>query len=323
MSKPFLMLVWATGDEERPLEYTVFDGFVAPSLREDDQANDVATTLGAIVYRSLQIIIKSLTPAFGRRFLVISLDASKVRGDEAVLYANDLREVVEEAQTHAGIQPADSVLEFKSRKNQVAHGFLVPSTCLPSSVIQFVKEFKNCINDDVLFDVEKDLRAAVEEKFRLPEVERAALFERLFADLPEDFEGRAAALAEINEAFRQELAARFTPALNAHLKEAAPEDAETKKQLASDVMEKLTSLGLAVRCPVTGAASALNVWMGSGHPLGRFTIQPKGEKKPTIIRANIKDLLPLELVADRPRREALKELRASHTTEVEGKPAEG
>ncbi len=316
MSEPFLMLVWATGDEARPLEYNVFDRYVASSLKEKGQGDDVAANFGRVIYDNESIVINVLAAATRHRFLVVTLDASKVRGGEAVRYVKDLQEIVEDARTAAGWMLSESVLGFESREHHVARGFLVPSTCVPTSTIEFAKEFKNCINDEMSYRVEKDLRAAVEEEFSLPNVERAALLERLFADLPEDFEGRSAALAEINDAFRQELAARLTPALNAFLKEAAPGDAEAKKQLASDVMEKLTDLGLAVRRTDTDQPSRLLGQQDLKNPKGRIAIVPKGTSRPSLTRTDVAELLPLQLVVDRPRREALNEWRGQATRQV-------
>ena len=319
MSKLLLMMAWATNDEARPIELAVFDHFVDTSLRESGLSVDVEAVFGNAVYKDDMGLAEKLRLPNGPRFLVVSLDATKIWGDDGVLYSNDLQEIVKSVDASAGVKPANPVLEFESRANRVARGYLVPLTHIPDSVSRFVKSFKTGFNADVMIETEKDLRGAFEEGFPLPDLERTALFERLFADLPHDFEGRAAALTEINDAFRQELAVRLTPALNAHLNEAAPEDAEAKKRLANDVMEKLDGMNLAVRSPSEGAASILNVWIDNRHPLGRFAIQPKGEKRPTITRANVADLLPLELTDARPRREALREWRQSRASEPKKK----
>lgn len=168
----------------------------------------------------------------------------------------------------------------------------------------------------------KDKGRSSEQLGPLPRVDRTALFERLLAGLPEDFEGRATALAEVADAFRREIADRLTPALNTHLERSTPEGAAEKKKLDAEVMAKLGVLGLAIRCPITGEASSLIGQQDSKNPEGRHSIVPKG-KKPSISRKNLADLLPLKLVADRARREALNEWRRKQAVQADSsKPAE-
>ncbi len=164
---------------------------------------------------------------------------------------------------------------------------------------------------------DEDQVRSLEQLSSLPAVERTVLFERLLTGLPEDFAGRAAALAEVADAFRREIADRLTPTLNAHLGGATPEDSTEKKKLDAEVMEKLDALGLAIRCPITGEPSSLTGQQDSKNPKGRHSIVPKGRNRPSISRTNLADLLPLELVADRARREALNEWRRKQADEAD------
>lgn len=138
---------------------------------------------------------------------------------------------------------------------------------------------------------------------------QADALDQLFADLPPDFDGCTRVLHDINAAFRQQLVVRYAPVLNACLRAADPQDADAKKQLASEVRERLEGLGLAIRCPKTGQPSALAAKQGPSNPRGQFFITPKGANRPSFVRTNLADLLPLDLVVDRPRREALDEWR--------------
>lgn len=138
----------------------------------------------------------------------------------------------------------------------------------------------------------------------------ADAFDQLFADLPSDFDACSRTLAFTNSAFRNQIASTYEPILNKHLRAADPQDVDAKKQLASQVMERLDALGLAIRCPKTGQPSALMAKQNASNPKGQFFITPKGTNRPSFIRTKLSNLLPLNLVVDRPRREALDEWRA-------------
>jgi hypothetical protein len=117
-------------------------------------------------------------------------------------------------------------------------------------------------------------------------------------------------LAAENQAHKQSLARRFEPVLNAFLQTQAPTNAEQKKALARRVSADLKRLGLAIHHPDTDQPCALMATSGKANRLGFFLLMPKGSKKAIAPRANLADLLPLQLMPETPRREPLAERRA-------------
>jgi hypothetical protein len=91
-------------------------------------------------------------------------------------------------------------------------------------------------------------------------------FKEVVALSPEDYDGRAAALSEINHACRQRMAAELAEALNARIREKPHETLEEKKELARWVNDQLKPLGLAVRCPNTKLPARLMGIAGSYRP---------------------------------------------------------
>ena len=124
------------------------------------------------------------------------------------------------------------------------------------------------------------------------------------------YEESLEALAAENEAHKQSLARRFEPVLNAFLQAQVPASAEEKKALARRVSADLKRLGLAIHHPDTDQPCALMATSGKANRLGFFLLMPKGSKKAIAPRANLSDLLPLQLMPDTPRREPLAERRA-------------
>jgi hypothetical protein len=124
------------------------------------------------------------------------------------------------------------------------------------------------------------------------------------------YEESLEALAAENEAHKQSLARRFEPVLNAFLQAQAPGNAEEKKALARRVSADLKRLGLAIHHPDTDQPCALMATLGKANRLGFFLLMPKGSKKAIAPRANLADLLPLQLMPETPRREPLAERRA-------------
>jgi hypothetical protein len=123
------------------------------------------------------------------------------------------------------------------------------------------------------------------------------------------YEESLAALAAENQAHKQSLARRFEPVLNAFLQTQAPGNAEGKKALARRISADLKRLGLAIRHPDADQPCALMAASGKANRLGFFLLMPKGSKKAIVARANLSDLLPLQLMPDTPRREPLAERR--------------
>jgi hypothetical protein len=118
------------------------------------------------------------------------------------------------------------------------------------------------------------------------------------------------ALAAENQTHKQSLARRFEPAFNAYVETQAPENADQKKALAQRISADLKRLGLAIHHPDTDQPCILVTASGKANRLGFFLLKPKGAHKAVVTRASLSDLLPLRLIPDIPRREALAEWHA-------------
>ena len=119
-----------------------------------------------------------------------------------------------------------------------------------------------------------------------------------------------------------EIAWQLKPAFNAYLKQIDSTTAQAKRKVAEEVAAVLSPLHLSIRCPITNQNCKLHVNPGSEknrNPHGGFELRPKGADSPTISRANLSDLLPLDLMPAQPRREPLAEWRHR----IKKQPAEG
>lgn len=91
----------------------------------------------------------------------------------------------------------------------------------------------------------------------------------------EEYVRLARQLQERSHAFRQQLAAELTPALNARIRgEDMPHDTlDGKKNLARWVNDEVERFGLAVQCPNTGRPAKLRGVTGSWLDVGRFCFE--------------------------------------------------
>lgn len=136
---------------------------------------------------------------------------------------------------------------------------------------------------------------------------QAAIRQRLFASLPEEFAGRYKLVTRINHAFRAELAATLQGSLNDHLA-AMPQDSLAEKQaLASWVNEHLRLLGLAVRCPKTGLPGTLLAdFQDAAHEdTTRFRVEVRDRTGRRFKSYTSPSLFDLTLIEDTPRQEPL------------------
>lgn len=92
----------------------------------------------------------------------------------------------------------------------------------------------------------------------------------LIGELPEDYEGRAAALSAFSSAASQHIAEELAPALNAHIQAMPHDKLEQKQELAEWVNRELERFGLAVQCPKTGLPAKLRGIAGNWPGIGRF-----------------------------------------------------
>lgn len=74
----------------------------------------------------------------------------------------------------------------------------------------------------------------------------------------------------LTHAFRQQMAERLQPALNAHIRTMPQDDLEGKKAVAEFINGELEPLGLAVRCPNSGHPARLKATAGNWPGVGSF-----------------------------------------------------
>ena len=136
--------------------------------------------------------------------------------------------------------------------------------------------------------------------------ERSQHLVSLLATVPADanYPEQAQELAKLNHEFRQQVAARLGPILNAYIREKMPhEEMGGKKKVAEFVNSEAERFGLAVKCPKTGLPAKLKTHPGSWPKIGRFFFEVyiDGKRK----MPAYSDTLPeLELIDATPSREA-------------------
>ena len=84
---------------------------------------------------------------------------------------------------------------------------------------------------------------------------------------------QASRFAELNHRFKQQVASRLQPKLNAHVQEMPRETYEDKKAIGDWVNAELEKFGLALRCPKTGLPAQLKGDPGNWPKIGRFQFQ--------------------------------------------------
>jgi hypothetical protein len=153
---------------------------------------------------------------------------------------------------------------------------------------------------------------------------RSAQFEALLATVPQDekYGLLAPKLAGLSHEFREHVAARLAPALNAHVQALPQESLEQKKELGRWVNAELEAFGLAVQEPKTGRPGRLRGVRGYQPGVGCFEIEVKINGKqevPTVsnelptlelmdanppeqVRATFRELVKKKSKSDEPRR---------------------
>ena len=130
----------------------------------------------------------------------------------------------------------------------------------------------------------------------------AAAIRSAASGLPEDYDTRAVALANINHTCRQELAEHLGPALNAKSQAMPHDDLDGKKAVCEFVNGELERLGLAVKCPKTGFPAKLKATTGHWAGVGRFHFEVYIDGK--LKKPAFSDTLPmLELIDANPTKE--------------------
>jgi hypothetical protein len=117
---------------------------------------------------------------------------------------------------------------------------------------------------------------------RMPEdAPRSERLDAAIATVPKDapYEELAREAARESHAFRQQLAERLAPALNARMREMPHETLEQKQALAEWVNEQLEPLGLAIRDPKTGLPGKLKGLPGNWPGVGRFAFEVYSDGK--------------------------------------------
>lgn len=103
-------------------------------------------------------------------------------------------------------------------------------------------------------------------------------------------------LADVSREFRQQVAERLEPALNAHIQAMPHDHLDGKKQVCEFVEKTLAPLGLAVKVPNTpGQPGKLKATTGNWPGVGRFVFEVYSDGKQK--RPAVSDTLPsLELI---------------------------
>jgi anti-anti-sigma factor len=130
-----------------------------------------------------------------------------------------------------------------------------------------------------------------------PEGTRAEYLDALLATVPKDagYEELVPKLASLSHEFRQQVAARFEPVLNAYIRAMPHDDLDGKKKVAEFVNSELERFGLAVKCPNTGLPAKLKASTGNWPGVGRFHFEVYIDGKRE--KPAVSDTLPkLELI---------------------------
>ena len=105
-------------------------------------------------------------------------------------------------------------------------------------------------------------------------------------------------MSAANALFQDLLAARLTPAFNAHIAEQPSQTLEQKQVLAQRVNAELRGVGLAIRCPRTGKPAILRGDHGGNPERGRFQTCLVGDSNFARTRS-FAELIHLDLMGDR------------------------
>jgi hypothetical protein len=132
--------------------------------------------------------------------------------------------------------------------------------------------------------------------------------EAIIDAIPSTYDLLSSRMLTIQHEFNAIIAKRLAAPLSSHLETLPRETDAQRHEIVRWVNEEVQNFGLAICCPVTKQASILHVIpVRPRNPRGGFDIRLKGSGKTTESRANLSDLLPLELMEAPPRREALAE----------------
>lgn len=156
------------------------------------------------------------------------------------------------------------------------------------------------------FDKSSDILADLNKGHGGPVPTLEEKIKELTEGLSADYDGLSAALTEIHQAYRQNLADSLTPALTVKMQEKPHAGYEDKKELAKFVNAELRKYGLTIKCPKTGRPASLGADPGNHPAEGRFhllTEAEDGKKVRTVNTPQLSTLLEsFELMADDPDR---------------------
>jgi HEAT repeats len=123
---------------------------------------------------------------------------------------------------------------------------------------------------------------------------------------PRTYASAAARAKELLSLTKQEIAARLTPILNAHLRRNMPETYTQKQAITSWVNAELRELGLAIRCPKTGRPAILITDIrGGDEEISRIRLEVQDEAGRRHRTFTGSTLPELELMEAAPRHEGL------------------
>jgi hypothetical protein len=137
--------------------------------------------------------------------------------------------------------------------------------------------------------------------------ERTRHLDALLATVPRDvpYEEQAEEAAKLNRAFRERLAERLAPALNARIRTMPHETHDQKKELAKRANIELRRFNLAIKHPKTDKPCYLVTDKGNHPEIGRFMLRSEGVdgRAETFSTPHLEALLEVMKLMDAPQRE--------------------
>jgi hypothetical protein len=118
--------------------------------------------------------------------------------------------------------------------------------------------------------------------------------QRLFDNLPEGYEERAAALHSLTRTFKHALAKALEPAMNQALRRMPKSSFQDRQHVSAWIRHQLQSFGLAIRCPQTNRPASIIASTKDGiGDRSRFRLRIRldnGKQAYTLTRQELPDI---------------------------------
>jgi len=145
---------------------------------------------------------------------------------------------------------------------------------------------------------------------------QSQLIDQLFSNLPADFNDKLEAVNQIRSAIQLQLAKKFETSFNEYIGRQPQSTPSERRDLAPDLNAFLRSLGLAIKCPMTGLPAILIVDNAEANQQDktRFRLEVKdrdGKRKRT--KTYVSCLPSFELIPALPRIESFARRKKTST----------